>query len=119
MLPGPHFGGCSLSLSRTALSRRGLVLMLALATVVIAWPIERQVSELRHARNATSDLVMRQASASPAMQSGAAKTEWESAKAEFATWHLWSLLLNFVTILLVTIAMALTAQLPGYARLQS
>jgi hypothetical protein len=28
MLPGAHLGGCSLTLSRTALNRRGLVLML-------------------------------------------------------------------------------------------
>jgi hypothetical protein len=63
---------------------------------------------------------MQQATVSPPMPSGQLKAEWDSARGnEFATWHLWSLLLNFLTILLVTIAMALTAQLPGDGRLQS
>jgi hypothetical protein len=36
-----------------------------------------------------------------------------AARKDFGTWHLWSLLLNMVTIGLVTVAMALAAQLPG------
>ena len=35
-----------------------------------------------------------------------------AARRQFGTWHLISLLLNFVTVLLVTVAMALAARLP-------
>jgi hypothetical protein len=43
----------------------------------------------------------------------ATKPKYEAARTEFGRWHLWSLVLNFVTIILVTIAMALAAQLPA------
>ncbi|HYV35892.1 MAG TPA: glycerol-3-phosphate 1-O-acyltransferase PlsY [Gemmataceae bacterium] len=95
-------------------SVRSLVLLLALTTVVLGWPIERNVSDLRHARNAASDDLMAVANtpASSAMIVAAARAQVDNTRQEFATWHLWSLLLNMVTIGLVTAAMALTAQLP-------
>jgi hypothetical protein len=37
----------------------------------------------------------------------------ESARAEFTRWHFYSLGLSFVTLLLVTAAMALAARLPA------
>jgi hypothetical protein len=37
----------------------------------------------------------------------------ESARAEFGRWHGYSLLLNLLTVLLVTVAMALAARLPA------
>ncbi|HLN28611.1 MAG TPA: glycerol-3-phosphate 1-O-acyltransferase PlsY [Gemmataceae bacterium] len=74
---------------------RFLVLALALATVLIGWPLAQKVSGLRTARFA----------ADPSVAS--------SARAEFATWHRYSLLLNFVTMGLVAVAMALAARLPA------
>jgi acyl phosphate:glycerol-3-phosphate acyltransferase len=90
---------------------RALVLLLALTTVLLGWPIERIVSELRVVRNAASDELLQTAT----VETGAttqAHNQFEKARQEFFQWHLWSLLLNMVTILLVAIAMALTAQLP-------
>jgi acyl-phosphate glycerol 3-phosphate acyltransferase len=73
---------------------RFIVLALALATVLAGWPLVRKVSDLRAERY------------SPDLAVAAA------AKAEFGRWHGYSLLLNFVTLGLVTVAMGLAAQLP-------
>src|SRR5262249_20572412 len=66
----------------------------ALVTVLIGWPLAQRVSTLRSARYDPN----------PAVAS--------AAKADFRTWHVYSLLLDLVTTGLVTVAMALTAQLP-------
>jgi acyl-phosphate glycerol 3-phosphate acyltransferase len=70
---------------------RFYVLTLALVTVIVGWPIAQKVSALRVARYAAD----------------------AAATADFATWHLYSLLLNFITVGLVTVAMALAARLPN------
>jgi glycerol-3-phosphate acyltransferase PlsY len=98
-------GACALVATATALRwaqsglrehrMRFLVLLLALATVVVGWPVAQKVNELRLARY---DLDSQLA---------------EQARAAFAEWHLISLLLNMVTVLLVTMAMILAAWLPG------
>lgn len=73
---------------------RSAVAVLALATVVVAWPLAEKVSQLRWERY----------SANPALAA--------AAKAAFGPWHGYSLLLSLVTLALVTVLMALAAQLP-------
>jgi acyl-phosphate glycerol 3-phosphate acyltransferase len=73
---------------------RFLILALALATVVAGWPIAQKVSDLRPARYAEDSVVA------------------ATAKVSFQTWHTYSLILNLVTLALVTVAMALAARLP-------
>jgi hypothetical protein len=73
---------------------RFFILALALVTVLVGWPIAQKVAGLRAARYAADTSVA------------------SAAKAEFATWHGYSLLLNFVTLLLVSVAMALAVWLP-------
>jgi acyl-phosphate glycerol 3-phosphate acyltransferase len=73
---------------------RFYVLAAALAVVIAAWPLGQKVEALRLARYAADPLV-----ADPARES-------------FGTWHLASLLLNFVVMGLVTAAMIMAAWLP-------
>jgi acyl phosphate:glycerol-3-phosphate acyltransferase len=73
---------------------RNLILLLATAAAVIGWLVADYVGELRLERYSSNETVA------------------ESAKAAFAAWHGISLLLNMITIGLVTVAMALAAQLP-------
>ena len=92
---------------------RVLLLLLGLTTVVLGWPVEHRVSELRRLQNEASDRVLSTARLTDRPTVAEAKAKYEAARKDFGNWHLWSLLLNFVTIILVTIAMALAAQLPG------
>jgi acyl phosphate:glycerol-3-phosphate acyltransferase len=71
---------------------RAIVTGLALATVVIGWPISEKVSALRVARF------------SP--ESG------DAARAAFAEWHLVSLGLSFVSVVLAGVALAMAAKMP-------
>jgi glycerol-3-phosphate acyltransferase PlsY len=87
---------------------RAWILILAVLTVVVGWPLERKVSELRRLRNATQDVVL-----TASAESDQAKAEAAAARAEFGRWHFYSLMLNFLTILLVTGTMGLTAWLPS------
>jgi acyl phosphate:glycerol-3-phosphate acyltransferase len=89
---------------------RALVLLLALTTVVLGWPIERMVSDLRVVRNEAGDQLMHKMAKSEASDTD--KVRFHETRQLFATLHLCSLLLNMVTILLVTMAMAMAAQLP-------
>ena len=73
---------------------RFYLLALALAMVLAGWPIAQKVSGLRAARYAADSAVA------------------TAARADFATWHLISLMLNIMTVLAVTIAMALAAGMP-------
>jgi acyl-phosphate glycerol 3-phosphate acyltransferase len=88
--------------------RRSKLLLLALATVLIGWPLEQKVSELRTPRNRTTDAYLQ--SDTPNAQ--AALAEMKAARGEFGLWHGASLGLTFVTLLLVTAALALAARLP-------
>ncbi len=91
---------------------RTALLLAGLATVVVGWPIERQVSELRQTRNKTSDELLakwKQEGHFTNVVETAIK-EAQAARVEFGRWHVWSLMVNFVTIVFVTLAMALTAQ---------
>jgi hypothetical protein len=73
---------------------RFYLLAVALATVVLGWPIAQQVSLFRAARYDLNPVVA------------------EAARVQFATWHTYSLALNLLTLALVTVAMALAARMP-------
>jgi acyl-phosphate glycerol 3-phosphate acyltransferase len=74
---------------------RSIILILALVTVLVGWPVARYVGQLRLERYAPDPAVV------------------QAAQAAFGTWHGISLGLNLATLVLVTVAMALAAQLPG------
>jgi acyl-phosphate glycerol 3-phosphate acyltransferase len=88
--------------------RRTTLLLAALATVLIGWPVEQKVSALRGPRNDATDAYL----ISDGAGAEAALAHMKEARAEFARWHLVSLGLTFVTLLLLTAAMALAARLP-------
>jgi len=97
---------------------RALILLAALLTVVVGWPLERQVSMLRIERNKANDALRTQTAAKKLSiplhgDLDKAKQAAEEARVEFGRWHVYSLMLNFVTVGLVTVAMALAAFLPG------
>ena len=69
---------------------------LALLTVLVGWWLEGEVSRLRQPRNNLTDAVLTMTSP-PAEQVEAARL----ARATFATWHGYSLIQNFSTLLLV------------------
>lgn len=73
---------------------RNLILLLAMATVATGWLVADYVAVLRIERYS------------------AIQSEAEHAKSIFGAWHGVSLTLNMIAIILVTIAMALAAQLP-------
>ncbi len=74
---------------------RFLVILAAVLTVIIGWPLSQQVSDLRAKRYDRDPAVAQQA------------------KDDFTRMHLISLFLNFGTVGLTGIAMALAAKLPG------
>ncbi len=74
---------------------RGIIVTAAVVTVAIGWPISEEVSRLRLERfNPDASIA-------------------SAAKAAFATWHLVSLFLSFVTVGLAGVALALAAKLPN------
>lgn len=74
--------------------RRALLALLALTTVVIAWPVAQKVSALRYLRYQGDEAAQ------------------AAARADFGTWHTYSLILAFITMVLVTMLMAMAARLP-------
>lgn len=74
---------------------RVIVLVLAVATIAIAWPISNKVSALRVERFSPDSTIA------------------EAAKTAFAEWHMASLWLSMATTLLAGIALALAAKMPG------
>jgi acyl phosphate:glycerol-3-phosphate acyltransferase len=87
---------------------RTWLLLLAVIVTLAGWWLEGKVSDLRGPRNTKTDLVLK-TKAPTAAQVAAA----EQARAEFAQWHGYSLMQNFATLILVTMVMALAAQLPA------
>jgi hypothetical protein len=87
---------------------RAGILLVALATVAVGWWLERTVDQMREPRNATFDRMVSNSPPHPEDVSAAA-----DARATFVRWHLYSLILNMLTALLVTIAMAQAAFLPA------
>ncbi|HEV3118872.1 MAG TPA: glycerol-3-phosphate 1-O-acyltransferase PlsY [Gemmataceae bacterium] len=74
---------------------RFILLALALVAVLCGWPLAQKVTHLRALRYAADSALA------------------AAAKADFATWHGYSLTLSLVTLALVTVAMALAAYMPG------
>jgi hypothetical protein len=123
-----YFGlqaGCSLVALATALAwlgRRGervqrlrvALLTAALVCVGFGWWLERKVEGLRVSRNDQTDAVLASSTPSPAEVARA-----EEARRAFGIWHGYSLLDNFATLILVSVGMALTAQLPAAAASRS
>jgi acyl phosphate:glycerol-3-phosphate acyltransferase len=106
----------ALPLSRAQPTRvnriRTAVLALALLSLGVDWWLDWEVHSRRDARSKTSDAVLetlRDSSTVPETLVQAA----DSARADFGRWHGYSLLANFATILLVTVAMAMAAMLPS------
>ena len=87
---------------------RLVVLVPALAGVGVGWWLDQAVSKLRVERSARSDAVLFGGQTSPEAVQAA-----DAVRAEFGRWHGYSLLANFATIFLVTVAMALAAVLPA------
>lgn len=83
------------------------VLILALATVALGWWLERVVDDLRVPRNDTFDVMVRH---SPPRSEDVARAG--AARKDFVRWHLYSLGLNMLTVLFVTVGMAQAAYLP-------
>jgi acyl-phosphate glycerol 3-phosphate acyltransferase len=112
--------GCGLVALVTALSWFGRpqrihrirvgVLVGALAAAGIGWWLDGVVEGLRRPRNDLTDAVLARATPTSEEISKAAE-----ARAAFARWHGYSLLDNFATLLLVTMAVALAASLPAPA----
>jgi acyl phosphate:glycerol-3-phosphate acyltransferase len=122
----PYFGVqavCGMVAAFTALSwynagpgrrthrARAILLVLALVGVGVGWWLEREVDALTAKRSAATDAILR-SSPPTAEQVHAA----ENARAEFGRWHGYSLMVNLATLGLVTVAMALAAQLPQNER---
>jgi acyl-phosphate glycerol 3-phosphate acyltransferase len=87
---------------------RVVLLLLALLTVAVGWYLDQKVSELRMVRNDASDEVLRSDHLGSDTLAKA-----DDARTVFGRWHGYSLMCNMATVLLVTIAMSLTAALPG------
>ncbi len=105
--------GCALVALATALAwmkagrihrLRALVLLLALGTAALGVWLEHVVHDLREQRDQLIDKMPPSADDLPAI---------EAARARFGTWHSFSLLQNFATLLLVTVALACAAWLPA------
>jgi acyl-phosphate glycerol 3-phosphate acyltransferase len=88
---------------------RAYLLLAALITVLIGWAVGQKVEKLRLPRNQATDAYL---IALPG-QADSLLPIMESARADFTGWHFYSLGLSFVTLLLVTAAMALAARLPA------
>jgi hypothetical protein len=90
---------------------RMALLLAALITVLAGWPLEHRVAELREPRSQATDAYLDYLEAG-AVPPESVLAQMKEARADFARWHLFSLGLSFVTLILVSAAMALAAQLP-------
>ncbi len=93
---------------------RVILLLLAIATVLVGWPLERQVSVIREDRtNAVRQYLKAKLKNSPTANEGRElEKRVVAVKAKFGTWHTYSLFLNFGTIGLIAVAMGMAAFLP-------
>lgn len=96
-----------MGIGRVHTARAG-VLLAALVTVALGWWLLHVVENLREPRNSTFDEMVRHSP--PRAEDVRAAID---ARQAFMRWHLVSLGVNMVTVLLVTIAMAQAAYLPA------
>jgi acyl-phosphate glycerol 3-phosphate acyltransferase len=110
-------GACGLIAVLTALPwvRRGGVhrwraslLITALALVVVGWPLEQYVAELRGPRNDATEAYLRAAEPTESQRQA-----MQSARAAFGMWHGVSVMLNLAMLVCLTAATALAAHLPA------
>jgi acyl phosphate:glycerol-3-phosphate acyltransferase len=87
---------------------RTWVLIAALLTVLMGWPLEYKVSKLNVERNESVDKLL--AADTPDAETLSAATD---AKHTFVLWHTMSLGLSLVGVMLVTVAMAMASRLPA------
>jgi acyl-phosphate glycerol 3-phosphate acyltransferase len=87
---------------------RAWVLAVGLASVLLGWWLYFKVEELRVKRNALTDAVI----AAPVLL-GPQLDQAEESRVAFGRWHGYSLGQNFLTLVLVTVAMILAASLPA------
>jgi acyl-phosphate glycerol 3-phosphate acyltransferase len=80
------------------------LLIAAIALVLLGWPLERKVDQLRVPRNHLTDVYLRS-------RTDDAKKDAKEARHEFAMWHLGSVMVNLLAIVCVTSAMALAGNL--------
>jgi hypothetical protein len=85
------------------------ILVAALLTVLLGWPLERMVAHENAKRNDAIDHLL--TSDEP---TGEVVEAASAAKKSFVMWHTFSLGLSLVGVVLVTIGMGLAARLPGY-----
>jgi acyl-phosphate glycerol 3-phosphate acyltransferase len=90
---------------------RSSVLLAALVTGALGWWLLHVVEDLREPRNSTFDAMV--GHSQPRDEDVRAAVE---ARRTFVRWHLYSLGVNMMTVLLVTIAMAQAAYLPMVIR---
>jgi acyl phosphate:glycerol-3-phosphate acyltransferase len=86
---------------------RTIVLLAAVCTVAVGWWLEQVVSDLTQERNKTTDVVLR--SPSPSSED---LQKADAARAQFSEYHGYSMIVNLLTVILVTAAMGLAAVLP-------
>ncbi len=89
---------------------RFFIVAAALITVGAGWWLEHVVHDKGLVREQTSEAVLR--NPQPSDQDIQAA---DQARADFGRWHFYSLMANFATVGLVTVAMAMAASLPARA----
>jgi len=97
---------------------RAALLLVAFLSVLGGWWLEHVVSDLRRQRNEKSDVLLEKMSTGRRSERlvGQVREEMRGAKEAreaFGRWHGYSLIVNMLTLLLVTVAMALAAALPA------
>jgi hypothetical protein len=91
-------------------SLRSWVLFVAFAGVILGWILTLSVSTKRMVRGVTSDIVL-----SPTQHEPESLAIAEAARADFARWHAFSLIVNIATTILAGVALGLCAFLPEFA----
>jgi len=87
---------------------RRILLVLAVVLLGVGWWLDFVVHDLRGPRNDKTDIVLRSAAPTSTEIREAAE-----ARKAFAIWHGYSLLQNFATMLVVAVALAQAARMPG------
>ncbi len=91
---------------------RFAILALALTGVLVGWPIERKVHDLRVKRSARIDAHLTRIAFPPETRKCGSEDEFVETAKKFADWHLASLFLNLAVCALVTLGMGLAGHLP-------
>jgi acyl phosphate:glycerol-3-phosphate acyltransferase len=110
-------GGCALVALATALPGlewpagkvRVAVLVLAALTLAVGWWMAEKVSGMREGRSQATLTALADPTSANVVQA-------DVARGDFARWHGYSVMLNLVTVVLVTVAMGLAAFLPAGAK---